>query len=159
MASTSGALTHQGWPARLVGAVLGGIVAVALIGCGGSSESSGTPGIASGSSDPAALLAPVRVFVNAVAAKAADEVADSFTEDGVVIDVSRRIEGREAIRQWAANETVTGVLTVLRVVQTDGDRLQRLLVRFAPGGSGGFEADYTFTVTGHRIAVLDMQYA
>jgi hypothetical protein len=149
----------------MVGAVLGGIVAVALVGCGGSSKPSGAPGVAgggsstAGSSDSAALLAPVRVFVNAVAAKAADKVAEAFTEDGVVIDVSRRIEGREAIWQWAANETVTGILTVLRVVQTDGDRLQRLLVRFAPGGSGGFEANYTFTVTGDRIAVLDMQYA
>jgi hypothetical protein len=41
----------------------------------------------------AALLAPVRVFVDPVAAKSADQVADGFTEDGVVIDVSRRIQG------------------------------------------------------------------
>jgi SnoaL-like domain len=143
------------WIARVVTVA----VAVAVAGCGSSAEEGTTGGsTVAQSARPAALLAPVRTFVDAVAARSADRVADGFATDGVVIDVSRRIEGREAIRRWAANETVTGILTVLRVVQTDGGQ-QRLLVRFAPGGSGGFEANYTFTVDGERIAVLDMQYA
>ena len=145
-----------------------GIVAALLFGCAGPDEDSDPAGAGTGASttvessapaaDPGTLLAPVRAFVDAVAAKDADKVVDTFTDGGVVIDVSRRIEGREAIHRWAANETITGTLTVLQVVQTEADR-QQLLVRFAPGGTGGFEASYTFDLANDRIAMLDMQYA
>ena len=151
-------------PRSRVSRVLVAAAAVALLGCAGPAEDAGPAGTGSASSpsgpagDPGTLLAPVRLFVDAVAARDADRVVQAFTGDGVVIDVSRRIEGREALRRWAANETITGTLTVLRVVQNGTDR-QRLLVRFAPRGTGGFSAHYTFTVAGGRIAQLDMQYA
>ncbi|HEX6685908.1 MAG TPA: nuclear transport factor 2 family protein [Candidatus Limnocylindrales bacterium] len=144
------------------------LLAVTLSGC---ADTNGSPSVnassASGSPasgppapavDPGALMAPVRAFVDAVAAKDADKVVAAFADNGVVIDVSRRIEGREAIRRWAANETITGTLTVLQIAESGTDR-QRLLVRFAPGGSGGFQASYAFTVAGGRISLLDMQYA
>lgn len=128
----------------------------------GTSTSTAAPPNVAGSYDPGvdqqAVLAPVRAFVDAVAAKSADQLLASFADDGVVIDVSRRIEGPDAIRRWAENETLPGTLTVLRVVETTGGT-QRLLVRFASGGSGGFEAHYTFTTANDRISELNMQYA
>jgi len=144
----------------LAGALLAALVAFGPLGCG-AGDQNGQPaadGNANQASEPATLHPPVRSFVDAVAAKDADKVADAFTSDGVVIDVSRRIEGHQAIRQWAANELVTGTLAVVRQLCAQGDR-QCLLVRFAPGGSGGFEANYTFTISADRITTLDMQYA
>lgn len=124
--------------------------------------SKGHPVAAAGSYDSdvdqKAVLVPVRAFVDAVAAKNADQLLAAFTDDGVVIDVSRRIEGRDAIRRWAENETLPGKLTVLKVMDTT-DSTQRLLVRFAAGSSGGFQAHYTFATENGLISELDMQYA
>lgn len=145
------------------------VAAVWLLGCGSGDADDAPPvGAAGGPATPTteppeavhrqALLPPVRAFVDAVAAKNADALVQAFASNGVVIDVSRRIEGTDAIRQWATNESTTGTLTVLQVVESSDNR-QRLLVRFAPGGSGGFEAYYTFDIATDRITVLDLQYA
>jgi hypothetical protein len=111
-----------------------------------------------GAVDQQSLLPPVRAFANAVAAKDRDALVRSFASNGVVIDAGRRIEGADAIRRWATNESITGTLTLLQIVESSGNR-QRLLTRFAPGGSGGFEAYYTFDVAEDRITQLDLQYA
>lgn len=164
---------------RVMRVLAAGVFVVALSSCGadtstgdnaGAPQQAGATGptgkwhsaSTAGSYDPnvdkEAVLAPVRAFVDAVAAKNADQLLATFTDDGVVIDVSRRIEGHDAIRRWAENETLPGKLTVLQIVET-ADSNQRLLVRFAAGGSGGFEAHYTFATEGDLISELDMQYA
>ena len=80
-----------------------------------------------------------------------------FAPDGVVVDVSRRIEGRDAIREWAANEVIGGTLRVIRSEPRPGG--VRLLVHWAPAGSEGWRAYYTFEVREGRIVVAELQYA
>ncbi|MEU4328997.1 MBL fold metallo-hydrolase [Nonomuraea dietziae] len=104
------------------------------------------------------LPAPVSAYVNAVNGRNLDALAESFAPDAQVIDVGRRIQGRAAIRAWAANEVIGGTLTVIRVAENRPGH-QRLLVRFAPGGTGGFEAYYTFTVNGSSITKAELTYA
>ncbi|MEW9552351.1 MBL fold metallo-hydrolase [Nonomuraea sp. NPDC050783] len=104
------------------------------------------------------LTAPVRAYVDAVNGGNLDALTESFAPDAQVIDVGRRIQGRAAIRAWAAGEVIGGTLTVLRVVESRPGH-QRLLVRFAPGGTGGFAAYYTFTVNGASITRAELAYA
>jgi hypothetical protein len=59
--------------------------------------------------------AEVMVYVNAVNQNNLDSLALSFAPDGSVIDVSRRITGRSAIRTWAGNEVIGGTLRVLEI--------------------------------------------
>ncbi|MCK2215582.1 MBL fold metallo-hydrolase [Actinomadura sp. ATCC 31491] len=84
------------------------------------------------------LLAPVSAYVDAVNGGNLDALAATFAADAQVIDVGRRIQGRAAIRACAANEVIGGTLTVIRVAENRSGH-QRLLVRFAPGGTGGFD--------------------
>lgn len=107
---------------------------------------------------PAELLPAAAAYVDAVAAGDAGAIAAAFAPDGVVVDVSRRIGGREAIREWAAREVIGGSLRVDRVTPLGPDA-QRLRVHWAPSGSGGWAADYTFTVAGDAITEADLQYA
>jgi SnoaL-like protein len=108
-------------------------------------------------SDEAAIDPAVVTFVDAVAAKSVDAVVDSFSADATVIDVTRSFEGREAIRQWAANELVGGSLRVLVASNYQGG--QELLVELTPeGASSGFQAEYRFDVRDNKITKLDMQY-
>ncbi|MFE9751065.1 MBL fold metallo-hydrolase [Saccharothrix saharensis] len=104
------------------------------------------------------LLAPVRGYVDAVNAGDLDALAGVFAEDAELVDVGRRFTGRAAIRAWAENEVVGGKLTVTEVAE-NRPGYQRLLVRFAPGGTGGFDAHYAFTVTGSTIGKAELAYA
>jgi hypothetical protein len=52
---------------------------------------------------------------------------------------------------------VGGRLEVVEVTPMEGG--QDLLVRWAPGGSGGWEARYRFTYAAGLISVADLQYA
>ncbi|GGQ45172.1 glyoxylase-like metal-dependent hydrolase (beta-lactamase superfamily II) [Actinomadura coerulea] len=104
------------------------------------------------------LLAPVEAYVGAVNGGNLDALAGAFAEDAEVVDVGRRIQGRAAIRDWAAKEVVGGRLTVLGVAENRPGH-QRLLVRFAPGGTGGFEANYAFSVEGSAITRAELTYA
>ncbi|MGW4800013.1 hypothetical protein ACWEPC_47120, partial [Nonomuraea sp. NPDC004297] len=70
----------------------------------------------------------------------------------------RSIKGHDAIRRWADGEVIGGTLRVLSIAGRRGDG-QKLLVHWAPGGSGGWEAHYDFTVGGGRIVRVDLQYA
>lgn len=102
--------------------------------------------------DPAA-----QKYVDAVAAEDLDALVNAFHPDAQLTDVGREFTGHDEIREWADNEVIGGKLTVLKdTPKSDGTTL---LVRFAPGGSGGFEANYEFTSRDGLITKLDLQYA
>jgi hypothetical protein len=132
--------------------VLGGCV---LGGCGGA-ESTPAPAVPPAASTAVAPAA--QAYVDAVGRQDLDGLVSAFAADGVVVDVSRRIEGRDAIRTWADREVIGGSLRVDGVTEVEPG-VQRLRVHWAPGGSGGWAADYTFTVDGDGIAEADLQYA
>ncbi|QGV78566.1 nuclear transport factor 2 family protein [Streptomyces ficellus] len=102
--------------------------------------------------DPAA-----QAYVDAVAAEDLDALVAAFHPDAELTDVGRQFSGHDEIRRWADNEVIGGRLTVLK--NTPKSNGTTLLVRFAPGGSGGFEANYEFDVRDGRIAKLNLQYA
>jgi len=102
--------------------------------------------------------AEVMAYVNAVNQNNLDSLALSFAPDGSVFDVSRRITGRSAIRTWAGNEVIGGTLRVLEINTRQTDRI-RLLVHWAPRGSAGWRAWYTFTYQQGKIFEADLQYA
>lgn len=98
-----------------------------------------------------------RCYVDSVNREDLDELVGCFGSDGVVVDVSRRIEGREAIREWADSEVIGGSLRVIESETRSGG--VRLLVHWAPAGSDGWRAYYTFEVRDGEIAIADLQYA
>jgi hypothetical protein len=53
------------------------------------------------------LLAGPSAYVDAVARRDADALAAAFAPDGVVVDVQRRIAGREAIREWPSRSMIS----------------------------------------------------
>ena len=127
------------------------IIASAMVG-GLALATTGAP--AQGASD---VVPPARCYLDAVEAADALALAACFAPDGAVVDVRRRIEGREAIEAWAAREVIGGALEVIEVEPAEGG--QRLLVHWAPRGSDGWRAHYTFTVRNGAIVVADLQYA
>ena len=105
------------------------------------------------------LPAPVGCFRDAVNNAALDALLDCFASRGLIIDVSRRFAGRSAIRTWASNEFIGGRLTIIRrVAKPRNPTGLTLLVRFAPGGSGGFLAHYRFVTRKGKLVLVDMQY-
>ncbi|MEU7530505.1 nuclear transport factor 2 family protein [Saccharothrix sp. NPDC042600] len=102
--------------------------------------------------DPAA-----RRYVDAVAAGDLDGLVDSFAPEAVIVDVGREIRGHDAIRHWADTEVIGGRLTVLESTARPGG--VTMLVRFEPGGTGGFRARYSFDVRDGVIVKADLQYA
>ncbi|SEH00908.1 Glyoxylase, beta-lactamase superfamily II [Nonomuraea solani] len=104
------------------------------------------------------LLAPVRTYVTAVNTRNLDALAGAFADNAELIDVGRRFKGRTAIRDWARAEVIGGSLTVIGVAENRPDH-QRLRVRFAPGGQGGFDAYYAFTIDGTFITKAELTYA
>ena len=96
-------------------------------------------------------------YFEGVAAGSAEEVANCFTSDAVVIDVGRHIEGREAIRAWTEEEVIGGVYEVLEVTPRNGG--VTMLVTFAPGGTGAFRANYSFDIEDGFITRADLTYA
>ena len=110
-------------------------------------------------STEATLPAAVRRYRDAVNAEDLNWLTASFAPGAVVIDVSRRFRGRSAIRAWAQAEVIGGRLTIIRrVTRPRNPRGATYLVRFAPGGTGGFLAHYRFETRGGRITVADLQY-
>jgi hypothetical protein len=137
----------------LVAAVLA--AGSALVGCAGEA-----PQVQPRSSQVqgAELLPAASAYVDAVARRDLDALAAAFAPDGVVVDVRRRIEGRDAIREWAVREVIGGSLRVDTVTALGPDA-QRVRVHWAPSGSAGWAADYTFRVGGGEIVEADLQYA
>ena len=101
---------------------------------------------------------PAKNYINGVNNNNLDSVEHSFASDGVVVDVTRRIEGRSAIRTWANNEVMGGSLRVIEIHQETANRV-RLLVQWAPRGSNGWRAWYTFEYSNGFITLADLQYA
>jgi hypothetical protein len=150
--------------ATVVGVLVG---LLALGGCAGEQSAAGpatgpvaapTMGAPTVGAQGAAVAPAARAYVDAVGRQDLDGLVAAFAEDGVVVDVSRRIEGRDAIRTWADREVIGGSLRVDGVTELEPG-VQRLRVHWAPGGSGGWAADYTFTVSGAGITEADLQYA
>ncbi|MFI6903530.1 MBL fold metallo-hydrolase [Nonomuraea sp. NPDC050394] len=104
------------------------------------------------------LLPPVQAYVSAVNEGDLDALAQAFAPAAELVDVGRRFEGRPAIRAWAKAEVIGGRLTVTKIAE-NRPGYQRLLVRFAPGGQGGFAAYYAFTVNGSSITKANLTYA
>ncbi|MDP9486795.1 MAG: nuclear transport factor 2 family protein [Actinomycetota bacterium] len=96
-------------------------------------------------------------YVDAVNAEDLNALVGCFSPEGVVVDVSDRIEGQDAIRRWAVNEVMGGTLEVLEAEPRTGG--VRLLVHWAPEGSSGWRAYYTFEAKDGRIVAADLQYA
>lgn len=140
------------------------LVAALLTGCGTGEPSAPTTTPAPPASTDARsgtapdVLPAARAYVDAVNARDLDALADAFAPDAEVIDVSRTIVGRKAIRAWARAEVIGGRLRVLSVVEQRPNE-QKLLVHWAPSGSDGWRAHYEFTIAAGRIATADLQYA
>jgi hypothetical protein len=136
------------------------LVILAATAAGGASAASSSD--ISLSLQPRSAGAPLPVAVgryrDAVNAEDLNRLTASFTPDALVI-VSRRFRGRSAIRAWAQAEVIGGRLTVIRkVTRPRNPRGVTYLVRFAPGGTGGFLDHYRFETRGGRITVADLQY-
>jgi hypothetical protein len=106
---------------------------------------------------------PAQCYFAAVAASDLNALTNCFQPDAVIIDVSRKISGIDAIRTWAQNEVMGGRYEVLSIVSQTQDEI-KLLIRFAPPGlwgklSKGFKAHYTFAFKQGKIIRMDLQYA
>jgi outer membrane murein-binding lipoprotein Lpp len=115
------------------------------------------PQAATSAQAPAGLDPAARRYVDAVAAEDLDALVASFTPDAVIVDVGREIRGHDAIRHWADTEVIGGRLTVLGNTPRKGGTT--MLVTFAPGGTGGFRASYSFDISGGLITRATLQYA
>ena len=104
------------------------------------------------------LPVAVQCYINAVNAELLDPLMDCFGEDAKLVDVSRSIDGVDAIRTWADSEVIGGRLEILETVEQSEDSV-KLLVTFAPGGVGGFQAHYEFNYADELITGMDLQYA
>lgn len=82
---------------------------------------------------------------------------NAFSNDASVIDVGRTISGKNNIRNWLQNEVMGGRYEVIEV--TDRGNETRVLVRFSPGGSGGFRANYDFTFSSNLVTRMNLSYA
>lgn len=118
-------------------------------------SATGTP-VPSGTA--AGVVAAAQAYVDAVNARDLDALVASFAADAEIVDVGRSIRGHDAIRAWADGEVIGGTLRVLAVAENRANG-QKLLVHWAPAGSGGWRAHYDFTVGGGRIIKADLQYA
>ncbi|MEV4013799.1 nuclear transport factor 2 family protein [Nonomuraea angiospora] len=96
--------------------------------------------------------------MDAVNARDLEALVAAFASDGEVVDVTRPIRGHDAIREWARAEVIGGTLKVVSIAERRSNG-QKLLVHWAPAGSGGWRAHYDFTVSGGRIVQADLQYA
>ncbi|XVQ08523.1 nuclear transport factor 2 family protein [Spirillospora sp. CA-255316] len=121
-------------------------------------SSAGSAGPGAGSPAVAGVDPAIGAYVAAVGARDLDALAAAFAPDARVVDVSRTISGRAAIRAWARAEVIGGALRVLSVMERRPDG-QRLLVHWAPSGSPGWRAHYDFTVARGLITGADLQYA
>ncbi|MFG3437447.1 nuclear transport factor 2 family protein [Nonomuraea sp. NPDC047897] len=111
-----------------------------------------SPTTSRGPLDPAAQR-----YLDAVTAKDTDALAAAFAPQALVVDVGREIRGRNAIRQWAANEVIGGRYTLLEHTPRAGG--VTMLVRFQPGGVGGFRAHYHFDISDGLITKATLEYA
>jgi hypothetical protein len=87
-----------------------------------------------------------------------DAILSGFTQDPVVVDVGRRIEGRKAIRQWLKDE-VLGLRYEVLSTSPAKDK-NRVLVKITLRSGGSFKAHYDLTVDKDGlISHADLKYA
>ncbi len=97
-------------------------------------------------------------YFDTIAAKNLGKFAACFDTNAVIIDVTREIRGRDAIKTWAKNEVVGGRYTILEVKEIKNEA--SILLRFSPNGVGeGFRARYVVTWKNNKIIKMDLQYA
>lgn len=160
----------------LVLAATASLAALLLAACGGSGDAAGptsspvgteevaragesSRGSRGGPTGAAKAEAAARRYVDAVNDGDLDALVAAFAPDGVVVDVSREISGREAIRDWAGDEVIGGTLEVLGSEPVANGGV-RMLVHWAPAGSDGWRAYYTFEAAPDGgISLADLQYA
>jgi hypothetical protein len=102
----------------------------------------------------------IMAYFRGVVANDANAVADAFSENGEIIDVSRSIRGRENIARWTRNEVLGGRYRIIeQTILPNGDI--RILLNFSPppATSNGWRANYTFRVQNGKIVWADLQYA
>ncbi len=102
----------------------------------------------------------IMAYFRGVVANDANAVADSFSDNGEIIDVSRSIRGRENIARWTRNEVLGGRYQLIsQTVLPNGDI--RILLNFSPppATSNGWRANYTFRIQNGKIVLADLQYA
>jgi hypothetical protein len=124
-------------------------------------EPASTPTAEQATSGPSAdpeISAATQRYIDAVNQGDLDALVDVFSADATIVDVTRRIEGADAIRAWADREVMGGTLRVDGVEEM-AVGTQRLRVHWAPSGSAGWAADYTFTVVDDLVVLADLQYA
>jgi len=100
--------------------------------------------------------APFRCYLDGVAAKNLDATTACFADNALVIDVGRRIEGKEAIRRWLNNEVMGLKYKVESVTAKPGDAIIIVKISFSSGG--GFRAKYDIDLD-TLITKMDLQYA
>jgi hypothetical protein len=106
---------------------------------------------------------PAQCYFAAVAASDLNALTNCFQPDALIIDVSRKISGIDAIRTWADEEVIGGRYEILAVV-SQSETTIKLLIKFIPPGlwgsiSKGFKAHYTFDFKQGKIIRMDLQYA
>jgi hypothetical protein len=97
-------------------------------------------------------------YFDAVAARDAAAVGACIAGDGWVLDVNRKIEGRDAITAWAETEVIGGTYT-LHELTYGKDGVQILLSFTPPGATSGFRANYVISLRGGKIATMALSYA
>jgi hypothetical protein len=104
------------------------------------------------------LPLPAACYFDAVDAQDAAAIASCFAESGEIIDVGRRIAGREAIADWARNEVVGGRYSIEEVQPILAG--VAITLRFAPSGRGNsFRAIYGVRFEDGRIIKMRLRYA
>ncbi|MDX3006570.1 nuclear transport factor 2 family protein [Kribbella solani] len=137
--------------------IIGGVVAVTSTDDRRTGATEPVQSLSSPTASRVPLNPAAQRYLDAVEAKDADALAATFAPDGLVVDVGREIRGRDAIRQWAANEVIGGVYTLLDHTPRAGG--VTMLVRFQPGGTGGFRANYHFDIADGSITKATLEYA
>ncbi|MET9329100.1 nuclear transport factor 2 family protein [Tsukamurella sp. NPDC003166] len=142
--------------------------AIALAGCGSSSNgvgptSSGGASVAAVSSvSPAAgrfQMDPVaEAFVDAWNDRDATSMVNLFPADGVLVDDTRTFRGHQEIRSFAEPEVTGYTIKVLSVEERRADG-QKILVEVNRNSGGGFRASFDFTIADGRIPRANLQYA
>ena len=112
--------------------------------------------------EPESIDAPALCYFDAAGRSDLNALRACFQEDAIIIDVSRKIAGIDAISDWARSEVFGGRYTVRQIVSR-GKRNLKLLISFVPPGYGegsqGFKAHYSFEFRDGKISKMDLQYA
>ncbi|MCA0155801.1 nuclear transport factor 2 family protein [Tsukamurella sp. M9C] len=152
-------------PALVVATVA---AAIALAGCGASSNEAGQTSTGAASVAAASSASPTagriqmdpvtKAFVDAWNNRDATAMVNLFTADGVLVDDTRTFRGHDEIRTFAEPEVTGYTIEVLTVEERRADG-QKILVEVNRNSGGGFKATFDFTIADGRIPRANLQYA